>query len=155
MSHHITLNSLVLDFKRANEGSNIAAGTLMTILAPITAAYVAPLPNGASYEGEATYNETARGFVISILSDCSELLAYDTNHAMGIARATYINRYNVAYSGELALDALSLSDIVKQVAGDVVDTSAVALWYNRFYNVFKAYYAEYVNKESHNADCEH
>lgn len=152
MAHHITLNSLILDFKRANEGSNIAASALLTILAPAVAAYVAPLPHGAAYEGEATYNAAAKKFIVSLLSDCSELLMYDTNHAMEIARTAYVNRYNVAFSGEMALEAVSLSDIIKVVAGDVVEISNLTIWYNRFYDVFKKYYTEMIEKESRDAD---
>lgn len=142
MSHQISLASLIIDFKRAHEGSNIDTSAMLSVIAPMAAAYIPPLPAGAVHAAEETYNAVARKFISHVLSDVGELCIYNTTNAANIAKAIYVNRYQTAYSGIIAPELPSPSEIVKAVVGDLFDVASVMLWYPRFNEVFTVYYKE-------------
>lgn len=141
MTHKVSLNNLVLDFKRTNEGKGIHAQRALTGLVAFALAFNANLPdNGVRGANEAS-QLFLRPIMRNIVSDVNELYCIDLGVIEDMTVGLYVNRYSNVYGGARAMQSFSVREIFDQALGeDVWET--VGLWIERFMETFGFYMAE-------------
>lgn len=153
MSHKVSLSSLVLDFKRKTSGEGAAANNKLCVLVAYALAYVAPLPNNGVTGSLQAYRITMQRHVNAVISDVNELMHVDLRALEATASALYENRYAQVYSDEIALNTLSVSEIIKEAFGEsVLDT--LRLWAPQFIQTIRLYVQENRLIEDRNANQE-
>ncbi|ANZ50487.1 hypothetical protein STRATTON_62 [Erwinia phage vB_EamM_Stratton] len=141
MTHKVSLNSLVLDFKRTNEGKGVQAQRALTGLVAFALAYAADLPNNGQMGASEVVGLKLRPIMRNIVSDVNELYCVDLGTIEDLTVGLYCNRYNQVWGGRFALDSFSVKEIFHDAVGeDVWDT--VGLWIGRFAEAVNFYIAE-------------
>ncbi|QQO90546.1 hypothetical protein pEaSNUABM42_00062 [Erwinia phage pEa_SNUABM_42] len=145
MTHKLSLNSLVLDFKRDNEGKGVQGSQALTALVAFTLAYSVRLPDNGAYGS----TEAAQAFLVpimkNIVSDVNELYCVDLGTVLDLTSALYCNRYDNVWGGKRALDAFSPKAVIDEAYGvDCYPT--VQLWAERFFETVGFYISETTQK---------
>lgn len=141
MTHKVSLNSLVLDFKRTNEGKGVVATRALTTLVAFSLAYSSPLPDNGRTGGLEACTKFVRPLLTNVVSDVNELMSIDLGSIQDLSFAMYCNRYDNVWGGYRALEGFSVKDIVKEGIGeDIWET--VMLWADRFVEAITFYLRE-------------
>ncbi|QVW55159.1 hypothetical protein pEaSNUABM29_00115 [Erwinia phage pEa_SNUABM_29] len=141
MTHKVSLNNLVLDFKRTNEGKGVEAQRALTGLVAYALAFNAVLPDNGIRGGAEAASTFLRPIMRSIVSDVNELYCVDLGVVEDMTVGLYVNRYCNVFGGERAMQSFSVREIFDQALGaDVWET--VGLWIGRFMETFGFYMAE-------------
>lgn len=146
MSHHVTLQSLVLEYKRATEGKGINSSSTMAAIIGTAVGIITPLPDLGPHGESRAKNELLVPAINLIGSDATELLPFDTSRAFDVAVGIYVNRYHNAWGRERCLESFSIREIITGVFGDEA-WSTLVLWMPRFVEAVLAYYRERLNVE--------
>lgn len=146
MSHHVTLSSLVLSYKRATEGQGVASRQALAALMGFSAAVATPLPDLGVVGGDRARVEMMVPFFREVASDATELLPFDAPLAEDLANGIYANRYDCAWGRHRTLETFSTKQIIVDTFGeDVYQT--VSLWAERFVTAMSFYYHEKMKAE--------
>lgn len=141
MTHKLSLNSLVLDFKRATEGKGVESTRALTAIVAFSLAYTAPLPENGPYGSQEALGTCLRPIMASIISDVNELYCVDLGTIDDLTIALYCNRYDAAHGGRRALESFSVKQVIDEAFGmDVWAT--VQLWCERFIDAVRFYISE-------------
>ncbi|QVW28560.1 putative DNA polymerase family B [Erwinia phage pEa_SNUABM_8] len=141
MTHKLSLNSLVLDYKRAVEGKGVEGPRALTAIVAFALAYNAPLPDNGPYGSGDAVNGCLKPIINSLVSDVNELYCIDTGSIIDMITVMYCNRYDAAHGGRRALEAYSVKQIVDEtLGGDIWPT--VMLWCDRFVDCVRFYLSE-------------
>ncbi|ENA4344810.1 hypothetical protein ABGO80_000655 [Salmonella enterica subsp. enterica serovar Braenderup] len=141
MTHKVSLNNLVLDFKRINEGKGVHAQRALTGLVAFSLAYNAVLADNGQYGAAEAAGTFLRPVMRNIVSDVNELYCVDLGVIEDMTVGLYCNRYCNVYGGAKALESFSVREIFNQALGeDIWET--VGLWISRFMEVVGFYMAE-------------
>ena len=146
MSHHVTLNSLVLSYKRSTEGQGSIAAPALAALLGYSIATIAPLPDlGVDGAGRARMELLVPGLRI-IASDATEIMPFETPMAEDIATAIYLNRYDIAWGGHRSLESFTVKQMIVETFGGTV-WQTVQFWAGRFLEATRHYYREKLSEE--------
>lgn len=146
MSHKVTIGTLVLDFKRTNEGKGIVAGRALSALVALTLAYNAPLPNNGKTGAIQAMSQVLNPYMRNLISDVNEIMHLDVGAIEEVAQALYVNRYDQVWCPRGALESCSLKQIMAALGDDITET--VALWTDRFMSAVEAYQEEVKEKQA-------
>lgn len=141
MTHRVTLNNLVLDYKRATEGKGCESNTTLGALIGVSVATVVPLPNMGPYGSAQAVSELLTPAIRVIGSDATELMPFCTNLCESVAAAMYVNRYDTCWGGARALESFSHRQIIEEAFG-VEIWQTLSLWAPRFIEACRDYYHE-------------
>lgn len=137
----VSLNSLVLDFKRTNEGKGVAANSALTGLVAFCVAYASPLPNNGVLGSTAASNAVMRPVLKEVVSTVNELYCVNLGVIEDLCVALYCNRYDAAHGGRRALESFSVREILAEAVG-ADNWESITLWIERFMNVIENYIRE-------------
>lgn len=141
MTHKLSLNSLVLDFKRDNEGKGVQGSRALTGIVAFSLAYTAPLPdNGPTGSSEAV-TTLLRPLMTDVVSGVNELYCVDLGTIQDLTTALYCNRYDSAWGGRRALESFSVKQVFDESLGDDV-WQTVLMWTDRFRDAVQFYLSE-------------
>ncbi|ANZ48624.1 hypothetical protein BIZ83_gp229 [Erwinia phage vB_EamM_ChrisDB] len=141
MTHKLSLNSLVLDYKRAVEGKGVEGTRALTAIVAFALAYNAPLPDNGPYGSGDAVNGCLKPIINNLVSDVNELYCIDMGSVDDMITVMYCNRYDAAHGGRRALEAYSVKQIVDEtLGGDIWPT--VMLWCDRFVDCVRFYLSE-------------
>lgn len=146
MSHKVTIGSLVLDFKRTNEGKGIVASRALSALVAISLAYNAPLPNNGKTGAIQAMSQVLNPYMRNLISDVNEIMHLNVGGIEEIAQALYVNRYDQVWCARAALESCSLKQILNELGEDIIET--VSLWTDRFMSAVEAYQEEVKEKQA-------
>lgn len=141
MTHKVSLNSLVLDFKRTNEGKGVQAQRALTGLVAFALAYAADVPNNGKMGAAEVVNLKLRPIMRNIISDVNELYCVDLGTIEDLTVGLFCNRYTQIWGGRFALESFSVKEIFHEALGDDV-WETVGLWIERFAEAVDFYIAE-------------
>lgn len=147
MSHHVTLNSLVIQYKRSTEGQGEAARQALAALMGYSVATVAYLPDLGKDGSARARTEMLTPMLRIIASDATEIMPFETPMAEDVANGIYCNRYDVAWGGHRNLETFSNKHILIDTFGEQVFLT-VTLWAERFLEAVAHYYREELAKRS-------
>ncbi|AMR59697.1 hypothetical protein SEGD1_048 [Enterobacteria phage SEGD1] len=102
MTHKVSLNNLVLDFKRTNEGKGVHAQRALTGLVAFSLAYNAVLADNGQYGAAEAAGTFLRPVMRNIVSDVNELYCVDLGVIEDMTVGLYCNRYCNVYGGAKA-----------------------------------------------------
>ncbi|MGL5397265.1 MAG: hypothetical protein ACRDBQ_18610 [Shewanella sp.] len=142
MSHKISLASLVLQFKRDNEGKGVHANQILTGLVAYSIAFNSPLPNNGECGSLDAANQLVRPVLRKIASDVNELYAINIGTIEDLTVGLYCNRYDSCYGGARGLECFSVQDILKEAIGEE-SLASLRIWLSRFYDTIKFYLNEH------------
>jgi len=141
MTHKVSLNSLVIDYKRSAEGKGVLANNALTCLVAFSLAYSAKLPdNGRNGAAEAS-STLLRPILNTVISDVNELMMVDLGQIIAMTEAFYVNRYEHAWGQYRALESFRPRQIVEDVYGDSC-WETITLWAGRFLEAVDFYVRE-------------
>lgn len=146
MSHHVTLGSLVLSYKRATEGQGVASRQALAALIGFSAAVAVPMPDLGIAGADRARLELMVPFFREVASDATELLPFDTPLAEDLANGIYANRYDTAWGRHRTLETFSTAHIIIDTFGEDV-WQTVTLWAERFVTAMNLYYHEKMKAE--------
>lgn len=146
MSHHVTLNSLVLSYKRSTEGQGVASRQALAALIGFSAAVAVPLPDLGIEGSDRARVELMVPFFREVASDATELLPFDTPLAEDLANGIYANRYDCAWGRHRTLETFSTKQILVDTFGEDI-WQTVSLWSERFVAAMGFYYQEKMKTE--------
>jgi len=141
MTHKLSLNSLVLDYKRATEGKGVESTRALTAIVAFSLAYSVPLPDNGPYGSSEAISVCLRPVMNSLVSDVNELYCIDLGAIDDLTIAMYCNRYDAAHGGRRALEAYSVKQMVDESFGEDV-WSTTLLWCERFMDATHFYLSE-------------
>lgn len=141
MTHKLSLNSLVLDYKRASEGKGVEGTRALTAIVAFALAYNAPLPDNGAYGSGEALNNCLKPLITNLVSDVNELYCIDLGSIDDLITVMYCNRYDAAHGGRRALEAYSVKQIVDETLGNDV-WPTVLLWCDRFVDCARFYINE-------------
>ena len=142
MTQKIAINSLVLDFKRDNEGKGVQGTQALTALVAFSLAYTVPCPDNGKFGS----SEAVQAFLTPVLknmaSTVNELYNIDIGTVVDLTTSMYCNRYDNIWGGRRALEAFSSKQILDETYG-LECYPTVLLWVDRFVDAV----AFYINQE--------
>ncbi|MCU6405705.1 hypothetical protein KW817_22280 [Enterobacter quasiroggenkampii] len=141
MTHKVSLNSLVLDFKRANEGKGVQAQRALTGLVAFSLAYNADMPDNGPFGSNEVSQIKLRPLMKNVVSDVNELYCVDLGTIEDLTVALFCNRYDSAWGGRRAIENFSVREIFNEALGDDV-WNTINLWLERFVDAVKFYMDE-------------
>ena len=151
MTHHLTLKTLIMDFV-AKQSGGITATERLAMVSSAAIAYATPLPNCGTHASGETYDTVASAVVSAFISDVNEAVYIDHERATSLAKALYLQRYEVCYCPALAFDAMSPLETLQCVFDGEANATGVdakqtmAIWAGRFIEAAQIYVKEF-NKE--------
>lgn len=147
MSHHITLRSTVIDFKRSlADSSSLAREKALVGITAVALAYTAQLPDHGPMAASAVYRKSVARVAANFVSDINELLYFDMKAALSLGQSLYVLRYEVAHAPLQGIQAPSLNELLKDAIGEDAQL-LVQLWAERFINAARVYQQEQSAKE--------
>lgn len=147
MSHHITLRSAVIDFKRSlADSSSLAREKALVGITAVALAYTAQLPDHGPMAGSAVYRKAVARIAADFVSDINEHLYFDMKAALALGQSLYILRYEIAHAPLQGIQAPALCDLLKDAVGEDAQL-LIQLWAERFINVARVYQQEHAAKE--------
>lgn len=146
MSHHITLRSTVIDFKRSfADSSALAREKALVGITAVALAYTAQLPDHGPMGAQQTYRKVVARTASEFVSDINEYMYFDMKAALGLGQSLYILRYEIAHAPLQGIQAPSMAELLKDVIGEDA-TVTVQLWAERFINAARIYQQEQAAK---------
>lgn len=141
MTHKLSINSLVLDFKRDNEGKGVQGTQALTALVAFTLAYGVPAPDNGKYGSSEAMQQFLVPVMKNLASTVNELYNIDLGTVGDLTAAMYCNRYDNIWGGRRALEAFSPKQILDETYGSECYPT-VLLWVERFVDAVSFYIAE-------------
>lgn len=138
----MSLASLVLQYKRDNEGKGVAANQILTGLVAFSIAYNSPLPNNGVNGSMDAANQLVRPALRNIGSDVNELYSINLGIIEDLTIGLYGNRYDSCWGGARAMECFSVQDILKEAVGEE-SLATMRLWLPRFFDTIKFYLNEH------------